>query len=377
MPRPTIDLSVPDLATLGRRRCQKWAGQPEGVLAATVAEMDFPLAAPVAEALHAAVAASDVGYCPGTPETLREAFAGFAARRMGWRVDPDQVSLAPDVVAGLIELCRVLARPGEIVAFTAPAYPPFMHALPQAGVQVRPIPLRDDGTFDLDALEGVRVLVLANPHNPTGRVLPAEELRDIAERCAAAGIWVLSDEIHAPVVLPGATHTPWPAVSDAARARGIALTSASKAFNLAGLKAAQIVTASPEAREVVARLPELADRAGLLGVVAAEAAFVHGDPWLDAVIERLDANRALLERLLADRLPEVRLQSPQATYVAWLDCRGLGLGDDPAARFLERGRVALTPGLAFGPQGAGFARLNFATGPEVVTEIVARMAASV
>jgi cysteine-S-conjugate beta-lyase len=377
MPASAIDLSVPGLAALNRRRSEKWAPHPPGVLSSTIAEMDFPLAAPVAEALHAAVAASDLGYTPGTPAALREAFAGFAARRLGWDADPDQVSLAPDVMAGLIELCRVLTRPGDVVAFTVPAYPPFIHALPQAGVRVRRIPLRPDGTFDLALLDGVRVLVLANPHNPTGRVLPRDELAGIAEWCAQAGIWVLSDEIHAPLVLGGGSPTPWLEVSDAARRWGVALTSASKAFNLAGLKASVIVTASAEARAVVDRLPDLGDRTGLLGVIGAEAAFARGDAWLDAVLARLAANRALLGDLLAARLPQVRWTPAAATYLAWLDCRGLGLGDDPAAAFLARGRVALVPGLAFGLQGAGFARLNFATSPELVEEMVTRMAGAV
>ena len=142
-------------------------------------------------------------------------------------------------------------------------------------------------------------------------------------------------------------------MSDAARARGIALTSASKAFNLAGLKAALIVTAAPAARAAAARLPSLADHAGLLGVLAAEAAFADGDAWLDAVLARLDANRALLAELLAAELPGIRWTPPEATYLAWLDCRALGLGDDPAAAFLERGRVALSPGLDYGRTGAG------------------------
>jgi cysteine-S-conjugate beta-lyase len=377
VPAPAIDLSVPDLATLNRRRSEKWAQQEPGVLAATIAEMDFPVARPVAEALRAQVDADDLGYTPGTPATLRRSFAAFAARRMGWAVDPDQVDLAPDVVVGLVELLRVLTRPGDTVAFTVPAYPPFFHALPRAGVTLREIPLDPDGRFDLDALDGVRVLVLANPHNPTGRVLPRDELGAIAERCAATGTWVLADEIHAPLVLPGATHTAWLEVSDAARDRGFALMSASKAFNLAGLKASVIVTAAPGPRAAAARLPDLADRSGLLGVVASEAAFAAGDAWLDAVLARLAANRDLLADLLAERLPGVRWTPPQGTYLAWLDCRALGLGDDPAAAFLARGRVALVPGTAFGRVGAGFARLNFATGPELLREMVDRMAAAV
>jgi len=382
MPDPAVDLAVPDVATLQRRRSDKWAGWPEGVHALTIAEMDFPLAPAVSAALHAAVDRHDLGYAPAAPALLRNAFAGFAARRLGWTVDPDQVTLVPDVMAGLIELCRVLVEPGGIVAFASPAYPPFYRELPEAGVRTLGIPLRPDGSFDLDRLEqaladGTRVVILANPHNPTGRVLPRVELEALAALCDLHGAWVLADEIHAPLVLPGAVHTPWLEVSAAARRCGFALTSASKAFNVAGLKAALLVTADAATAEQVARLPDLADRAGLLGVVAAEAAFTSGDGWLDEVLARLDANRALLGELLADRLADVSWTPPEGTFLAWLDCRRLGLGDDPARHFLERGRVALSPGLDYGPEGAGFVRLNFATSPELVTAAVDRMASAI
>ncbi len=382
MPDPAVDLAVPDVATLQRRRSDKWAGWPEGVQALTIAEMDFPLAPAVSAALHAAVDRHDLGYAPAAPALLRNAFAGFAARRLGWTVDPDQVTLVPDVMAGLIELCRVLVEPGGIVAFASPAYPPFYRELPEAGVRTLGIPLRPDGSFDLDRLEqaladGTRVVILANPHNPTGRVLPRVELAALAALCDLHGAWVLADEIHAPLVLPGAVHTPWLEVSAAARRCGFALTSASKAFNVAGLKAALLVTADAATAEQVARLPDLADRAGLLGVVAAEAAFTSGDGWLDEVLARLDANRALLGELLADRLADVSWTPPEGTFLAWLDCRRLGLGDDPARHFLERGRVALSPGLDYGPEGAGFVRLNFATSPELVTAAVDRMASAI
>jgi cystathionine beta-lyase len=190
-------------------------------------------------------------------------------------------------------------------------------------------------------------------------------------------VWVIADEIHAPLVLPGATHVPWLELSDAARSCGFALTSASKAFNLAGLKAALLVTASERTRAAADRLPALAEHAGLLGVLASEVAFSDADDWLDAVLIQLDANRTLLGRLLAEQLPEVRWTPPQASYLAWLDCRALDLGDDPAAVFLDRGRVALAPGVNYGPQsGKGHVRLNFGTSAELVGDMVQRMIAA-
>ncbi len=371
------------LATLHARHSEKWTGHDPDVLVSTIAEMDLPLAPPVAAALHAAIDRHDLGYAPPAPASLREAFAAWAQRRLGWTVDPGQVTTVPDVMTGLVELIRVMTVPGEAIAFATPAYPPFLTEFGEAGVQPLEVALRADGSLDLDALDGIlaggaRVLVLSNPHNPTGRALPRTELEAIAELCAAHGAWVLADEIHAPLVLDGAAHTSWHEVSAAARERSVVLTSASKAFNLAGLKTAFAVTASVHARELVARLPaDLPARCGLLGHVAAEAAFREGDAWLDGVLRLLGENRALLGERLAAELPGVVWTPPQATYLAWLDCRALALGDDPAATFLERGRVALSPGLDYGFPGAGHVRLNFGTSPELVAEAVARMARAI
>jgi len=373
-----IDLHVPDLATLHERRSEKWTGHDDDVLVATVAEMDFPLAEPVVEVLRAAVDRNDLGYAPPAPGRLRDAFAGFASRRLRWDVDTEQITLVPDVMVGLVELSRVLVGGEQALAFVTPAYPPFFAALPHAVGRLEHLAVAEDGAVDLAALarsieSGTRVVILTNPRNPTGRVLPRSELEGIAEVCAERDVCVLADEIHAPLVLPGAQHTPWLEVSDAARFCGVALTSASKAFNVAGLKAALLVTSSDRMRSVVARLPDLSDQVGLLGVLAAEAAFVEGDAWLDAVLAQLDSNRSLLEEQLADQLPAIGWRPPSASYLAWLDFRGLGLGDDPAKTLLERGRVALVPGLRYGSEGAGFARLNFGTGPDLVAEAVDRI----
>jgi cystathionine beta-lyase len=373
-----LDLRVPGLAALHQRRSEKWSEQEPDVLASTVAEMDFPLTPEVVAALHAAVDRHDLGYTPPRVTQLLAAFADFARRRLGWGVDQDQITLVPDVMAGLIELCRALLAPGDQVAFFTPAYPPFFAELPQARVDLVLLPLRAAGAVDLEALEaalagGVRVLVLANPHNPTGHAMSRSELEQLADLTASYGCWVLADEIHAPLVLADAAHTPWLEVSDAARERGIALTSASKAFNVAGLKAAMMITASDRARQAVRRVPPLTDRVGIVGVIAAEAAFSYGDRWLDAVRAQLADNRELLGELLTTELPKITWKPPQASYLAWLDCRALALGDNPAEAFLARGRVALSPGLDYGREGAGFVRLNFGTSPEHLTEFVRRM----
>ncbi len=374
-----IDLSVPTVEALHRRAGEKWAAHDADVLSATIAEMDFPLAPPVVEVLRDAIDRSDLGYPAPARSLLRSSFVRFAARRLQWTVDEEQIALVPDVMIGLVELCRVIAAPGEAVAFATPAYPPFFGMLPTAGVKLIEIALDPDGSLDLDGLDaalaaGARALVLASPHNPTGRALARDELEAIAERCAEREVWVLADEIHAPLTLPGATHIPWLEVSDAARRWGVSVTSASKAFNLAALKTALVVTADPAARELVDRMPPLHEHAGLLGVIASEAAFDDGDAWLDAVIAQLAANRDQLGRDLAERLPAIAWKPPQATYLAWLDCTGLGLGDEPAEVFLTQGRVALGRGLDYGAPGAGHVRVNFATSPEHLSDAVARMA---
>jgi cystathionine beta-lyase len=350
------------------RGSEKWSKYPPDVLPAFVAEMDFALAEPIKTALHAAIERDDLGYI-GRIDGLLESFCGFMERRLGWSVDPRQVTLITDVMVGVEELLLELTEPGDGVIVNPPVYPPYFVDIPHARRRVVSVPLLADGALDVEGIAaafagGARALLLCNPHNPTGRVPTRAELTAIAAAADEHGAWVISDEIHGPLVLPGVEFVPWLTVSS----RGGAVTSASKAFNLAGLKLAMIVTPS-------ARLPEgLRDKAGYLGTIAAEAAFREGDEWLDETIATIAANHALLPSLLP---AGVSVAVPaQASFLTWLDCRGAGLGDDPAAVFLEHGRVALETGLRFGTQGAGFARLNVGTTPDLVEEAVRRVAAA-
>jgi cystathionine beta-lyase len=363
-----------DLETLRRRRSSKWVEHPPDVLPAFVAEMDVALAPPVRDALVEAIELGDLGYAE--PGSVFESFAAFAARRLDWAPDPARMRLVPDVMSGIVEVLRVLTAPGDGVVITPPVYPPFFDGIPEAGRRIVEVPLAD-GELDLDALEaafaaGARAFLLCNPHNPTGRVLERARLEEVAVLAARHDVLVIADEIHAPLTLSGATHTPFAALGES---RSVVLASASKAFNLAGLKCAIAVAGSDAVAHELDRLPEeVRYRAGHLGVIGSQAAFEHGDAWLDALLATLDANRRRLAALLAEHLPAVGYHPPQASFLAWLDCRALGLGDDPAAAFLERGRVALEPGLRFGSQGRGFARLNIGTSDELLTEAVRRMA---
>ncbi|MFL6078177.1 MAG: MalY/PatB family protein [Mycobacteriales bacterium] len=367
------------LEELRERRSIKWRKYPPDVLPAFVAEMDFPLAPPVAEALTAAVARSDTGYVH--PGGLLEAYAGWAGKQLGWEVDPAAMTPVPDVMTGVAICLEFFTEPGDGVVVNPPVYRPFFEVVEEVGRTVVASPLRQEGgryAIDLADLEakfaaGATAYLLCNPHNPVGRVWDAATLEQVAVLADRYTVLVLADEIHAPLVLPGATHVPYLAV--AGEADAVVLTAASKGWNLAGLKCGLMVAGS---RRVRRRFDGISDRlengTGLFGVIAAEAAFRNGQPWLDAVVEYLDGNRRLLAELLADRLPAVRYSPPEASYLAWLDCADLGL-PDPTATFLERGRLATYPGTDFGGP-ATTVRVNIGTTRAILTGIVDRMAAS-
>ena len=370
-----------DLAELRGRWSYKWRRYPADVLPAFVAEMDFAIAEPIRGALAAAVERGDTGYAWPAAE-LTEALGRFAAARFGWEVAPGDVSLLPDVMAGVTELLRVAVPPGSGVVINTPVYPPFYGHIEEAGCRPVPAPLARDGAgyaLDLDAVEaafagGARVYLLCNPHNPTGLVLSCDELVRVAELAERHSVLVLSDEIHSPLVLPAAVHVPYLSTGEAARRHGVALVAASKGWNVPGLKCAQLVAQSEPMRELAGRLREdVPFRAGLFGVIAAASAYAGGVPWLDAVCAAIDGKRRLMGELVEEMLPGVRYEPPRGTYLAWLDCSGLDLPGEPVDVFLERGRVALGAGLDFGPEGRGFVRVTLATGDNVLREIADRM----
>ena len=391
----TTVVTAEPLAVLRTRTSEKWTAYPDDVLPLFVAEMDYPLAAPVAEAIIERVRASDTGYV-FSAGPLAPAFAHFAADTWGWTLDPANVHTTTDVSVAIVETLRLAIRPGDAVVITPPVYPPFFDLIPEAGGTVVEVPLfggpdspngpdRPDGwSLDLAGLErafaaGARALLLCNPHNPLGLVHPRQALEKVAELAARYDVTVVSDEIHAPLVhRDSATpFTPYLAVSDAARDTGLAVTSASKAWNLAGVKCALMVSAGDRGHSILAGLPEeVGARTSILGLHASIAAFTDGGPWLDGALAALEDNRDLLRMLLAERLPTVGFRAPEASYLAWLDFRALGWGDDPAAVALEKAKVALVSGPTFGVQGRGFARLNFACSPEVLIEAIDRLAAA-
>lgn len=371
------------IAVLRRRSSEKWRSYPEDVLPMFVAEMDFPLAPAIRAALLEAVELGDTGYVDPHDTGAAEAFAAFAADRWGWSPAPTDMGYTTDVSVVIVESLRRLVEPGAGVIITPPVYPPFYDLVVEAGGAVVEVPLLDDGaTYGLD-LEGIdralaagaRALLLCNPHNPVGLVHSRETLAELSEIVARHGAVVVSDEIHAPLTHRGQTFTPYLTVSDEAREHGIAAESGSKAFNLAGLKSALFVAGSDRMRNLIRSLPdEVTFRAGLFGLIATREGFAHGGPWLDSVVGTVESNFALLEEHLARTLPSVRVRRSAATYLAWIDMTALGWGDDPAAFALENARVALSSGPAFGPGGAGHARMNLACNPETLVEAVDRLA---
>ncbi len=374
------------LAELRERTSEKWREYPADVLPLFVAETDFPLAPAITAALQRAVEIGDTGYMASrTP--LAQAFSDFASRRYGWEPDPARIRSTADVSMGIVEILRRVTQPGERVVVTPPVYPPFYDLVAEAGAEVERVPLRDTGTrweLDLDGIraafeDGAKAILLCNPHNPTGTVHGRDSLTALAELADEFGVAVVSDEIHAPLAQPGSGFTPFLAVSDVAQRVGYALVSASKAFNLAGLKCALMVTADDETSAVVRRLPvEVEWRTGQFGLLAAVAAFSEeSDEWLDGLLRTLDENRLLLEDLLAAHLPGARYRIPDAGYLAWIDLTALEWGDNPARRILKDAKVALHFGPAFGAEGAGHVRLNFGTSPEILTEAIERIASLV
>ncbi|WP_183094680.1 MalY/PatB family protein [Nocardioides stalactiti] len=359
----------------------KWGLVDEDVLPAWVAETDYAWAPPIAAALSDAVARGLTGY-PDFDEggPLGVAYAGFARRQWGHEVDPSWVIPTSDVTAGVRLALDMLSAPGPVV-MPIPGYPPQLSIAQITGrerVDLVVDPDAERAEIDLDQLDrlfaaGARTLLLTQPHNPWGRVFTRAELEGIRDVVRRHGARVVSDEIHAPLVLEGSPpHVPYLSV-DGTADHAVAVVAASKAFNTQGLKCAQLVVPDPAANAALREVPMARnDSWSPLGVVAAITAYTACDDWLDALRARLSAQRDLLVTLLAEHLPEARMRPLEATYLAWVDLRAYG-HDDPAAVALEHGRVRLTPGHDFHAGLPGHVRLNIATDPDRLTEIVRRM----
>jgi cystathionine beta-lyase len=381
--RDVIDRTT--VTMLRARGSFKWTAPGPDGLGAAVAEMDFGAAPPILDALAGLSADANFGYLPPyLADELAEACADFMARRYGWQTDPADIHPIPDVIKGLELAITHFSRPGSPVILPTPAYMPFLIVPRFLGREIIQVPMLDDGTgfftFDPAAIDaafraGGQLLIFCNPYNPLGRVFSPAEMTQLTDIVDRRGGRVFADEIHAPLVYPGQQHIPYAATSQTAAGHTLTATSASKAWNLPGLKCAQVILTNEPDRQRWADLGVFASHgASNPGVVANIAAFRHGEPWLDEVLGYLDDSRRLLADLLHRHLPGVRYRPPDGTYLAWLDCTALDLPESPGELITDRARITVVDGPAFGAGGAGAFRFNFATPQPVLAQMVQQIA---
>ena len=380
-----IDVGAFSLEQLRGHRSTKWRDFPSDVLPLPVAEMDFPVAEPITNLLLEMIRESDLGYLGPIPE-LPLAFAAYSEKYMNWNVDPAQVHIVTDVGVGVVEVLRLLTSPGDKVLVSSPVYHNFSTWIEELKLKKVDVPFGDDGTnwtIDFSGLEdaykaGVSVHLLCNPHNPLGRLYSKEELLRIADLADEYDVTVISDEIHGPLTFGEKIFVPFLSLGEVAQRVAVTVTAASKTWNIAGLKCAVVVSQGEKMDTLLKKLPPATHyRASLLGAFASTIAYSEGIVWLEAIMRNLDSNRHFLATLLAKRIPEIKYRIPENSYLAWLDLNGLNLGENPSRVFLEKGKVAILDGRGFGPSGRGFARLNFATSPEILTEAVDRMVVAI
>lgn len=362
----------------------KWSVFPEAI-GAFVAEMDFPAAPAVDAAIRDALDRGLTGYLPAAVrDRMADAVARWQRDRYGWEVPAERIRPVPDVLTALRTTIDFFTAPGSKIVLPTPAYMPFLTIPAMHDREIIEVPMLVDGgraVYDLDGIDraladGGGLLILCNPYNPLGRVFERAELEAVSAVVERHGARVFSDEIHAPLVFAPHRHVPYASTGPAAAAHTITAVSASKAWNLPGLKAAQVILTNDADAETWAR-PEVAwaeHGTANLGVVATTAAFDEGRGWLAETLDYLDGNRRVLGELLAAHIPAMGYRAPEGTYIAWLDARALGIEGSPAEFFREHAGVAMTDGLACGPAGEGHLRFILATPRPIIEQAVRQMA---
>jgi len=376
-----IKISTPPLSVLQGRKSEKWRAFPSDILPMPFAVMDYELAEPIQAALISLVKNSDAGYLGNVPE-LGQALSFFANQRWGWQIDPSTIKIAPDVGVGVIEICRLLLSPGDKILINTPVYYNFYNWIKEIHCEVVDAPLVENElrySLDFSGIEaayaaGVKVHILCNPHNPVGALFTKSELANLADLAKQYGVRIMSDEIHAPLVYKENSFTPFLSASESAREVGFAFLSATKTFNIAGLKCAQIVAQSDQNCAILEKLPQAVhSRASLFGAIASAVAYHDCIDWLDALIVELDSSRRFLKELMSNSGTTIGYRIPEAGYFGWLDLRALEMQGDVAQRFITQGKIAIAPGNFYGPSGSGFIRMNFSTSREIVQDAVARI----
>jgi cystathionine beta-lyase len=375
-----------DIATLRARRTNKWHKFASDVLPAWVADMDFGVAPSITAALARLTRDQEYGYA-AREGALAAAFVRRMQRRFNWTTNAADTVAIGDLVQASFSSVMAFSEPGDAILLQLPSYPPFIRAIEDTGRRLIANPMRDGGehwVLDLAAFDAApdprtRMLIFCHPQNPTGRAFSRVELEAVAAFAIRHDLIVVSDEIHADIVYPGRTHIPLASLHPEIAARTITITSATKSFNIPALRCAVMhFGAAALKQRFESRIPSrLLGSPGVTGVDATVAAWDDGQPWLDEILAQLLANRDWLARSIAAELPGVTMRMPEATYLAWLDCRALELPVPAGQFFLDRARVGLNFGETFGAQYAGFARLNFATPAPILQQIVTRMVEAV
>ena len=366
--------------------CQRTFGL-DGVIPMWVADMDFEAPPAVVEAIQARAAHGAYGYA-STPESFWQSVVGWLARRHGWEVRREWLARSPGVVPALSLCVNAFTRPGDGIAVQPPVYYPFFSAVQNNGRRLVRNPLStDQGRYvmDLAGLESAidpltRMLILCSPHNPVGRVWTRGELEALGEVCERHDLLVLADEIHMDLVLRGHRHVPFASISERLASRTITCLAPSKTFNIAGLNTSIVVASNPEllSRYNAQLLASGQGIGNLFGIIALEAAFTHGGRWLDDLLEYLEGNVELAERFLRERLPMLRFVRPEGTYLALIDCSGLGMNQRALDDFfLRKARVYFDSGPMFGGEAAGFERINLGCPRATLLEALERIARAV
>ena len=372
-------MDFPSLTELKARNTLKWTRYGDDVLPLWVAEADFRTCPEVIAAIMDAVQRESFGY-PPDGHGLAPALAAFSTTRYGWDIDPARIFPVPDVVRGVYLALSFLTKPESPTIIPAPAYMPFWELTAATGRETMVIDAY--GGLDLNDIEdcfkrGAGSLILCNPYNPLGYTFSREFLIELADLTARYDARIISDEIHGPLVYDG-THIPAASVSDTAAQVCVTVTATSKAWNIAGLKCAQMIFTNDEDVARWNAVPwMLRDGVSILGLVAAQACYEAPTSFLEDQVAQLKANRDFLVEELPKRAPGVLTANPEATYLMWLDFRNTPLADRPAAQLMRKARIALNEGTTFGQGGEGHARLNFACSPDTLEIAIDRIASAV
>jgi cysteine-S-conjugate beta-lyase len=380
--------------------CAKWDAVKaifgsDDVIPMWVADMDFPAASPIVEAIKKRAEHEFYGYTQPGP-SLIAAFVDRVQRKFGWRIEPEWVVLTPGVIPAINAAVRALTHPGDEIILQEPVYYPFFPSVRSNGCQIVTNALKlTDGRYEMDfedleskfqpkagmhdAPSRIKAIILCNPQNPVGRLWSREEQKRLGDIVIGHGATVISDEIHCEILFKGYRHTPFASISPEFEQNSIVCMAPSKTFNLAGLSASSIIIPNKKLRDKFNEARSgMVHGPNLFGLVAMEAAYRYGDEWLEQLLDYLQLNLDFTRSYFAEKIPKISVIEPQGTYLIWLDCRALGLNDMALRSFMrERARVGLDDGFLFGAGGSGFQRMNIACPRAILEEALHRIETAV